>query len=61
MGILNMLKLKQSYLTTKICDNSQSSLTDLVLVNEKISRWYAAESKKIALMLRSEDLNLNES
>ena len=60
MGLLNMLKLKQSFLTSKIRDNSQSSLTELTTINLKISQWYSDESEKITLMSRSEDIKLNE-
>ena len=60
MGALNMLKLKQSFLTSKIRDNSQSSLTELTTINLKISQWYSDESEKITLMSRSEDIKLNE-
>ena len=60
MGELNMLKLKQSYLSLKIRDNSQTSLTELMMTNLLISRWYQNESEKINLMARSDDLNLSE-
>ena len=50
MGQLNMLKLKQAYLTTKVRQNSQLFLADLTLTNLQISRWYSDESSKIALM-----------
>ena len=37
MGALNKLKLKQSFLTSKIRDNCQSSLTELTKTNLKNS------------------------
>ena len=60
MGQLNMLRLKQSYLTSKPSLNTQAIITELAMINMQISRWYEKESQKISLMARSDDINLNE-
>ena len=55
-----MLKLKQAFLTSQVQGNIENSLTELSVINGKISNWYKSESEKISLMSRSEDLGLNE-
>ena len=55
-----MLKLKQAFLTSQVQGNVQNALTELSVINGKISNWYRNESEKISLMSRSEDLGLNE-
>ena len=60
IGKLNILKLKQLYLTTKVCENFQLFLAELTLTNLLISRWYSNESSKSTLMSRSDDLNLSK-
>ena len=39
MGQLNMLKLKQSYLTSKLSLNTQAIITELTMINMQISQW----------------------
>ena len=56
-----MLKIKQAYLTLKINDIVQSSLTELTAINLKITNWYENKSSHIKLLSRSQDINLNES
>ena len=55
-----MLKLKQAFLTSQVQGNVQNALTELSVINGKISNWYRNESEKISIMSRSEDLSLNE-
>ena len=60
LGILNMLRLKQAYFTSQVQGNVANSLTELLVINSKILKWYQDESEKITIMSRCEDLNLNE-
>ena len=60
MGVVNMLKLKQAFLTSQVQNNIQGAMTDLAEINIRISNWYQGESEKIPLISRSQDINLNE-
>ena len=60
LGRLNMLKLRQINLTSRVNSNVPNLLTELTMVNLLISEWYEQESSAITLMSRSKDLNLNE-
>ena len=60
IGILNMLKLKQAYFTSRVQNNVQGSQTELATINAKISEWYKRESEKISLMSWMADLNQSE-
>ena len=61
LGILNMLRLKQVYFTTQVQGNVPNSLTELLTMNNRISKWYQDESeKKKKILSNSEDLGLNE-
>ena len=54
IGQLNMLKIKQAYLNTKVSSSlgDQKHLTDLMGVNISISKWYETESENINLKLK---------
>ena len=60
LGILNMLRLKQVYYTSQVQGNVPNSLTELLTINNRISKWYQDESEKIKILSNSEDLGLNE-
>ena len=60
MGILNMLRLKQVYYTSQVQGNVPNSLTELLTINCRISKWYQNESEKIKILSKCEDLGLNE-
>ena len=60
MGILNMLRLKQVYYTSQVQGNVPNSLTELLTINCRISKWYQDESEKIKILSKCEDLGLNE-
>jgi hypothetical protein len=51
IGQLNVLKLRQAYLNTKVGSfpGNLSYLTDLMEVNISISKWYESESENIIL------------
>ena len=55
-----MLKLKQAYFTSQVQSSVPNSLTELVTINNRISKWYQDESEKIKILSNSEDLGLNE-
>ena len=57
---LNLLLLRQSYLTTKIQQGVQGKLGELRFVQEEIQQWYEAESKKIVLQSRVDDILQSE-
>ena len=40
LRVLNMLKLKQAFLTSQVQGNVPNSLTQLSVINGQISNWY---------------------
>ena len=60
MGQLNLFKLRQAYLTTKVSNNVKGLLTELHVINLRIQEWYDDESKAITLMARAQDSTMNE-
>ena len=60
MGKLNLLKIRQAFLTEKVSNNLTTHLTELNVTNLKISEWYEEESKAINLMARTQDTTMNE-
>ena len=60
MGKLNLLKIRQAFLTDKVSNNLTNHLTELNVTNLKISEWYEEESKAINLMARTKDTTMNE-
>ena len=59
-GQLNLLLLRQAYLTKKLSSGDLSSLTALEEVKLRVTKWYDEESKKIILTSRVQDLYFNE-
>ena len=59
-GHLNLLLLRQAYLTCKVSNGDLSSLTTLSEVKLRISKWFKEESEKIILFSRANDMNFNE-
>ena len=48
LRVLNMLKLKQAFLTSQVQGNVPNYLTELSVINGLISNWYNSESEKIS-------------
>ena len=57
---LNLLQVRQSYLTRKIQQGQTSKLTDLKHVQLQIEQWYDEECAKIALQSRADDVQQSE-
>ena len=60
LGQLNMMKIRQAYLTSRVSEGDLAKFPDLAKINIQISQWYEDESKSITLMSRSQDINLSE-
>ena len=60
MGQLNLLNIRQAYLTEKVSCNQTNHLIELNVMNLKITEWYENESKAINLMARTQDTTMNE-
>ena len=60
LGKLNILKVRQAYLASKINEGYTPLLTQLIEVKLEISQWYENESKSIILKSRARDINENE-
>ena len=58
---LNILKIRQAYLASKINGGTTSLLTLLIEVKLKVTQWYENESKSIILTSRAWDINKNEN
>ena len=60
IGQLNVLKIRQAYLTTKVSTSNGAliHLTELTSVNISIAKWYKSESESINLFSRSQDIKL---
>ena len=59
-GELNLLLLRQAYLTRRIQLGQFGKLGELRTVQQSIQLWYEKESEKIILQSRSDDINMNE-
>ena len=59
-GQLNLLLVRQAYLTSKLLKGDLSYYTALEEVKLRISKWFHAESEKIILLSRAHDINMNE-
>ena len=57
---LNLLLVRQAYLTSKIQKGIQSRLTELKHVHLLIEKWYDEECSKIALQSRTDDVQESE-
>ena len=59
-GELNLLLLRQAYLTRQIQQGNIGKLGELRTVQQAIQHWYERESEKIILQSRADDVNINE-
>jgi exonuclease III len=59
-GQLNVLYMRQAHLTTQVGAGDLSRLTELTEINLRISQWYDVESKRIILLSRAKDIDINE-
>ena len=59
-GFLNLLLVRQAYLTSKVQHGHLSKLTDLKHVHLLIEQWYDEECSKIALQSRTDDIQQSE-
>ena len=57
---LNLLLVKQAYLTMKIQRGKLSRLTELKVVQHQVEEWYDRECKKIAIQLKTDDIQQSE-
>ena len=60
LGKLNILKVRQAYLASRINVGYTPLLTQLMEIKQKISQWYENESRSIILESRARDINENE-
>ena len=59
-GLLNLLIVRQAYLTKKVVSGRMQSLEELKHVHLKIEKWYNEESNKIILQTQVKDLEVSE-
>jgi hypothetical protein len=59
-GVLNLLVVRQAYLTKKVTEGNLDKLTDLKEVHLRMQTWYEEESKKISLQSKIDDLEYSE-
>ena len=57
---LNLLLVRQAYLTSKVQQGIHGKLTELKHVHLLMERWYYEECQKIALQSRSDDIEQSE-
>ena len=57
---LNLLLIRQAYLTRKIQQGVLSRITELRVVQIQIEEWYKKECEKIALQSRTDDVQHSE-
>jgi len=55
-GHLNLLLLRQSYLSRKLQQGKHSFLAELLLVQSEINNWYENECEKVKIQYRIEDV-----
>ena len=60
-GHLNLLLLRQSYLSRKLQQGNHSYLAQLLLVQSEINNWYENECEKVKIQSRIEDVESPES
>ena len=59
-GHLDILSVRQAYLTNKLNEGNTSLLAQLIEVKLKVAKWCENESKTIILTSRFRDINENE-
>ena len=60
-GELNLLQIRQAYLVKQMQSGNHSKLMELKLVQNKIVAWHIAESEKVKLQSRGDELNEPEN
>ena len=60
-GHLNLLLLRQSYLSRKLQQGNHGYLAQLLLVQSEINKWYENECEKVKIQSRIEDVDSPES
>ena len=60
-GRLNLLLLRQAYLSRKLLQGNHSLLTQLLLVQSEINDWYEQESEKVKIQSRIEEVDTPET
>ena len=58
---LNLLQIRQAYLVKQMQSGNHSKLMELKLVQNKIVAWHIAESEKVKLQSRGDELNEPEN
>ena len=59
-GKLNMLMLRQAYISRKIQGGMIDYYRDLLIVHLEIDQWFQAESEKVVLQARCDDIEQSE-
>ena len=59
-GLLNLLMLRQSYLSRRMQCGERHRLGELKDVHNQIQDWYQQEGEKLLLQTRNDEFNLNE-
>ena len=60
-GYLNLLLLRQSYLSRMLQQGNHSYLAQLLLVQSEINNWYENECEKVKIQSRIEDVDSPEA
>ena len=60
-GRLNLLLLRQAYLSRKLLQGNHGLLTQLLLVQSEINDWYEQESEKVKIQSRIEEVDTPET
>ena len=60
-GRLNLLLLRQSYLSRKLQQGNLNYLTQLLLVQSEINNWYETESERVKIQSRIEEVESPEA
>ena len=60
-GRLNLLLLRQSYLSRKLQQGNLNYLAQLLLVQSEINNWYEAESERVKVQSRIEEVESPEA
>ena len=60
-GRLNLLLLRQAYLSRKILQGNHGLLTQLLVVQTEINDWYEQESEKVKIQSRIEEVDTPET
>ena len=59
-GILNLLLIRQAYLTKRVQQGLKNSLGELLHVHSLIDQWYVKESQKVQMQSKIDEFQFNE-